>query len=933
MRILCGLLVISLVLPAPVHAFKVDTHTWLAEHIWRELHANQGEVTVGLLPGEPLERVKLPAHVWESIRRYKQQFIIGTMGADLYPDMVAGQMTTHPGLAMNFNRASVHEDLEPLLNLVGQSFLNTGAPGWQTDDWLKHVRDEALSLRARQGRQATPEIAFAMGYLLHAAMDTWAHSYVNAYSGDIFSIASNQKAAARHVVLESFINHLHEPFFEPEPARTGQKRAQRELGRVAVAPGRLAAKPTDALSSLKAPATFVRNTLILNDLAATQYAREKGALHIWAMWFWWQYSKQVVAQIDQTKTALSTQTQQAINAVTAYSPVWSAANTAKNQAAEAFGALDQQRSQLESNLISATTQFNAAQTALLAGIAGNPVIQGALDLANGLIDQVLGMITAGPLLPLKQSFISARNNMNKIKADLTPVIAAWRNARDHRDRMAQDFERKTREFDLRKATRDALTNMNTAGWRVVDDLGRSWTRNIELGVEAYTRAWEETIREIVRPQHSRFQYPTDPIWPIKEWAACWGPVFGMVVPAAGGAKSCADTLQTINRVTTRLDLLVKNSLLPEGLRAQIDQLHGLFKDQVVQAMPMVGRLIDQGIGEPTVGGTATFVARLMDSDITLSEVEREYAVDESGRQLPIYRQGSAEIRRALEADNLPIHADHSASYERMLDVAVVHNAVMLSKLTLLDGLGLNTLARSQGVGRTVYTGRPFMGKPVYRNSRRGGEVLMGAIRSIDGNHQWRAVAPDLPRNNYAANTIRITEQTCRRFGYPRLADYGQQGETYRADGRGTIKCANFERYDDYLRAARSTRDVGLEDNLGVKGGFRLWQDPELRQRLFVRLFKGPLSAGICNKVSNRPSLASQHGCDASDPYPASTQTMAASGKTSPSTGQRARVNPGKVVPERKSSANQAPKNNASANKTPQQKSTRRTPVEKTPSTR
>ena len=46
------------------------------------------------------------------------------------------------------------------------------------------MRDAAF---AAKGRTPSPELAFAYGYMLHAAMDTWAHSYVNAYSGDIFS--------------------------------------------------------------------------------------------------------------------------------------------------------------------------------------------------------------------------------------------------------------------------------------------------------------------------------------------------------------------------------------------------------------------------------------------------------------------------------------------------------------------------------------------------------------------------------------------------------------------------------------------------------------------------------------------------------------------------------------------------------------------------
>ena len=872
MRCTAFALVLALVLPQPVFAFKVDTHTWLAENIWQEIK-DSGRVKLGHLPGSTFANPVVPERVRRSILAYKSAFVMGSMGADVYPDMIAGQMTTHPGLALKFDPTSVDENIDAILSVVGGSFLNTTAPGWQTDDWLKHVRDAALAEQRNNRGRPSQALAFAYGYMLHAAMDTWAHSYVNSYSGDVFSISSNQKAAARHVVLESFINHLHEPFYGTTSTRqTPQRTAARKLAKAVAAPGNLFKRKSDKLSNLRSPASFVRRTLILNDKAATQYARSEGAMHVWAMWFWWRYSQQVTGQIQGAKGQIDQAFGTAVNRVTTYSPIWNVAESAKNQAVGAYELLDGQRSTLEGDLIAATTAFNTAQTNLLGGIANSPPIQIALNAVGGAIDSVLSMITGGPLLPLKRAYQNTKSHLSTVNTDLSGVIVEWQAAKTYRDTKARELAEATTEFNLRKNLRNALNHARGLGWQAFDQMTGSWTRNIELGVEAYTRAWEETIREIIRPHTSRYKTPTDPTWPIKEWAACWGPAFGLPNPLTPvAAQTCATALTSFNTATTQLDLLVKNTILPAPLRARLDELHSTMTEQVQLALPLVGGMIDQGIGAPMVGGTAAFAARLWDTDVDLADVVNEYKVDESGRGLPIYRADTQELRDSLAADLLPVGmaAGAKASFTEMLAFAPIHNAVMLSKLTLLDGKTLNQLVLSKGFTSTIYSkGKNAV---VYANSTAGGEVLLGAIRSIDGNHQWQPVAPGLPRRRYNNTDKRITEQTCRRFGYPRSTAYPLVDSSYpldESDG-GRLSCAGFEHYGNYLVASRRNGSVGIENNQAVKGGFRLWQDPKLRQGIFNHIFKGPLSPGICLKLKSRPQLASQHGCNPTGaPYPA-----------------------------------------------------------------
>ncbi len=167
--LLYGLMIWFFATPA-AFAFKIQTHVWLADQIVGELVNNQGRLNIDGV------NYALREQIANAILQKKGAFLLGSMGADIYPDMFAGQMTTHPG--------------------VNKSI--AGKPAWQTDDWVLHVIDEAL----RSGDNAN--IAFAAGYMLHTAMDMWAHSYVNLYAGDVFSIVSNSEVAERHAALESY---------------------------------------------------------------------------------------------------------------------------------------------------------------------------------------------------------------------------------------------------------------------------------------------------------------------------------------------------------------------------------------------------------------------------------------------------------------------------------------------------------------------------------------------------------------------------------------------------------------------------------------------------------------------------------------------------------------------------------------------------------
>jgi Zinc dependent phospholipase C len=197
------------------HAWGLKTHVWISQEVLNEVLAD-GHVTLGG------RRYKLPEHVYNALRIHPERYRMGSMGPDVFPDPVVGQSTTHRGVD----------------------------GGWQTDEWLKHVL---------RGAQSPEEIAFAYGFVAHAAGDIFAHTYVNAYAGDIFNLKDEREVERRHFVLEKYIEAL-----TPHPRdRNG--------------------RPIDWSAGLGTATSFLRRTLILDDGVAGQYSKAIFGLHLSAM--------------------------------------------------------------------------------------------------------------------------------------------------------------------------------------------------------------------------------------------------------------------------------------------------------------------------------------------------------------------------------------------------------------------------------------------------------------------------------------------------------------------------------------------------------------------------------------------------------------------------------------------------------------------------
>lgn len=167
-------LVVALLPTTPAAAFKPYTHMVTAATAYDDA-VDDGRVTI--LDRQYAVRPELVA----ALRAWPSYYRAGVIGPDGWPELVYGQEEIHPT---------------------------------QTGKWLEYLLAEAW--RAQDSRRSDDEkgqiLAFAYGYLTHAAGDVWAHTIVNDISegtfpevGDILTEADKASIAIRHIIVEGYI--------------------------------------------------------------------------------------------------------------------------------------------------------------------------------------------------------------------------------------------------------------------------------------------------------------------------------------------------------------------------------------------------------------------------------------------------------------------------------------------------------------------------------------------------------------------------------------------------------------------------------------------------------------------------------------------------------------------------------------------------------
>jgi hypothetical protein len=178
------------VFPSAGSAFKPYTHNATAEKAWDDV-VDDGKVTIN---GKDYP---VRSEVFNALKNQPEAYNAGVIGPDGFPDLAYGQSQIHPE--------------------------ETGA-------WLEYIYTSAWDAQDDAGRSAVEKeriLAFAYGFMTHAAGDMWAHTLINKIADGIFpgvgeildtSDTTAAEIALRHVIAEGYLGDA-TPGFDGNPKR------------------------------------------------------------------------------------------------------------------------------------------------------------------------------------------------------------------------------------------------------------------------------------------------------------------------------------------------------------------------------------------------------------------------------------------------------------------------------------------------------------------------------------------------------------------------------------------------------------------------------------------------------------------------------------------------------------------------------------------
>lgn len=685
-----GALAVLLLLSPNALAYGLKAHLWVGEQVLQDL-AN--DCKVSLADSE----TELPQEVCSSIRAHPGHFLSGTLGPDLYPDLITGQVTTHPGIEDVPGRGRDAEP--PQVGVDGVEPVNACANpsrAWKTSDWLRHVYDHA---------EPGPELAFAAGYLVHAASDVFAHTLVNAYAGDTFSLADEHNVEVRHSVIERYLD-----------------------ARISLDPA--------VIQSLQVPVEFVRDRLVLDPCAGKQAAQVGFARHVAAM-------SRRHSEIE----AIALESEGLNRDVEAR--VASAAADARS--AESTIESDRQRL---SALASRVAELKSARQLQAAGRAAQQKSYAKLKVEH----EALRAVVAGEASAEQAQQAAAVLGDRAAKGD--GRVGIWHAlAETERDlaQTANQFEPflslqrelSTAQSDLARLNQSLMLNETrlTEAKRVGAQLDRVSQANQALRSDA--RKWVDAMdaagADYIRMAHAtgaRILAGEKPSGTeYRDWLKCHALTFSKVSYRVS-STNCA-LQKKVKAIKDDLDATMQD--LPGPAGAMYSGLVALRKkwDAYVRGQMQKAVLKQLQDGKLSTGRLVTLLTA--PEYATRERLKAEFAKPVKGRKdLVVFPDAAELIDREFQ---------FSSPAWMPGQVPALAHAVSLSKMSLLDAAGVRSMTRSLGGVDTAV--------PISDSGRRY-SVLYQTVRSIDGNHQWQRHGAPYWRQSGALSPL---APACRQFGY------------------------------------------------------------------------------------------------------------------------------------------------------------------------
>lgn len=752
-------------------AFKIDTHIWISQQVLND--AQDGKLTF-IVDGKAVE-IPIDVTIADSLRDYPSYYRMGNIGPDAGPDVIAGQMTTHPGVP-------------------DESSFPTISP-WKTTDWLNHVK--------RKSDQGSPrDRAYMYGYLGHAASDVFAHTYVNQYAGDIFSLGDGETLVeARHFALEAFIGKY-----------TPKLRDQN---------GNFVA---DFHKSVDIPAEQIRDMLIYDNDVQSQYLKQRATLHlagfyalrkqvehlrddnVWvemdriigkAVIEYWAGIELTDDQIDAVNNAATRWQQDVMRGVDvvqeweleiqriaerAINSDYDAIKKQLQAITDLHQKLSAAKSDLESTLlkIAKKSEEYRKEKDVLDDIAckkdllGNYHPHGCRELLRTqrmLVDAILDQLNG-----LKNERDRLENSINNtLKKNLEDAVDSLRDTT-------------IAVLQAAKATDHALIELQQRAQGDVNAIRSeltTWIHDIDFAMTNYVEAWGQLMINTLDPTKAYSEpvdvngpsvtYPDPTVFgPLFDWWKCDMP---LLIKIPLGLTACGPVISYQNLLDKVQDLNRNlNGLHPIG--AQLNKVNDMINNKLNAELTRAKSKLGEKI-----------VDKLLPDDLrTLVKIMRD-GLDENGLNKMFTQQevSSYGNKGLIMIPDIAtrVKADMNVLSAGTFDpnkFAPAYNAVVFAKLALLNKYQMQELATATGVSVSL--------------AEVGENVVAESLKSIDGNHQWLDKRPS----------------------YPRVAG--------RAEKREEIE------KDSEKRNYRSAK------------GMWFWENKEARDKLFRKIFIGPLSAGI-----------------------------------------------------------------------------------------
>ena len=827
-----ALLILAL-LPSASFAFKFKTHVWIAQQVIDDLQ--DGKISISV--DGRVHNYAVDQQIVDAILKNQKAYRMGNIGPDAAPDIIAGQLIIHPGTktfgsdewALFLEQyvrdyasrisdgdwykykenvcAQKDYDLDKFWNYYFANFSggdeednndtgtylsysdSLGILDAAADSYRDGPRDPKF-----QGSLDTEALAYQKGFLGHIAADTFAHSYVNYYAGDVFWLTDGElEVEKRHAAIETYIDkHL--------PDLPQGK----------------------AYNLIDSPSEFLANAFIFNDFASKQFATVDPELPISYFQVIHKFRKAIRnAASSCVWTAIERFSGQiATYALTGYVPsehqvqaMNESLQDINNLGAETAENINKWKHKVDDIIADDTRRaFNKIDSALGKLESGIGKINELERKVNEAVDKVTNdfhgkscdyekkvcekfcppavpcpcEIVKGPSCasyqPL-QDAIKLRDAVIKERDEkIGGLISDLReNARKLGDAVEHTFE----AFVALDNLAVSVTTYHTAALDPLHNALKRWDQNITKAMIAWVEAHAEAARQSIILGEKPFSDVDENCFKILSGISdCFkndNPVFSAILDwkdryglsLLGVPPELTIALTEVNESLESISDFGDSSLRSAFLSAS-DNFTRVFLTNLQQNISKELSGID--VGAELTGYLLGDEAKEAYEDLLTvfslgiddRAVDRLFAQDKTNKALLVRQYFSQQLKQELAiGSNGKIQPDKFRALK---------NAVTLVKLSLLSSSQLNDLASDLGIVIPTYK----YGDALYGNGLVAGaggmlfpapenNVIYGAIKNIDGSEQWKSKASEFPRQRgvfYDPNDITAANKTFNWvFGY------------------------------------------------------------------------------------------------------------------------------------------------------------------------